>query len=438
MHFSDKRRKGRSKLRVWPFFQIVQRATSARMTSELITFALICVGLTALAVLPVVLPLWRNKAKDTALDTDMDIYRDQLTEVDRDLARGVLDEVEAERTRTEIARRLLVADATGRAALSDAPKGLSRGLAAVLALGLLAAAGGFYLTHGAPGYGDLPRAERIALSDERRVNRPRQLEAEAAAPARGDMAAELDDETRALIQSRRAAAFERPDDLTTWDVLARTEAAIGEFIRATRAQERIVSIKGAETEAADLERLLDLMVAATQGFVSPEAEAIALRLMQMAPENVAAKYYIGLMYAQNDRPDRAFPLWREVVDRTPQDTLHWALAARQIGDVAFVLGVDYALPDRRGPSDDDMAAAQDMAPEDREAMIEGMVQNLADRLATEGGPPQDWARLVSALAVLGRDDDARRVAAEAEIVFGGDVVAVTIIREAAAEAGLSQ
>lgn len=408
------------------------------MTSELITFALICVGLTALTVLPVVLPLWRNKAKDTALDTDMDIYRDQLTEVDRDLARGVLDEVEAERTRTEIARRLLVADATGRAALSDAPKGLSRGLAAVLAMGLLAAAGGFYLTHGALGYGDLPRAERIALSDERRVNRPRQLEAEAAAPVRGDMAAELDDETRALIQSRRAAAFERPDDLATWDVLARTEAAIGEFIRATRAQERIVSIKGADTEAADLERLLDLMVAATQGFVSPEAEAIALRLMQLSPENVASKYYVGLMYAQNDRPDLAFPLWREVVDRTPQDTLHWALAARQIGDVAFGLGVDYALPDRRGPSDDDMAAAQDMAPEDREAMIEGMVQNLADRLATDGGPPQDWARLVSALAVLGRDDDARRVVAEAEIVFGGDVVAVTIIREAAAEAGLSQ
>ena len=39
-------------------------------------------------------------------ESDMGVYRDQLAEVDRDLARRVLTETEAETIRTEVARRL--------------------------------------------------------------------------------------------------------------------------------------------------------------------------------------------------------------------------------------------------------------------------------------------------------------------------------------------
>lgn len=406
------------------------------MNSELIIFAVICTILGVLALLAIILPLWRNKAGHAAVDTDIDIYRDQLNEVERDLARGVLDQTEADRTRTEISRRLLTADATGRAALKDAPKTLSRVTAAVLGLGLLGSAGAFYVTHGAPGYGDVSRAERVAISDERRANRPGQLEAEAAAPTPDNLLDQFDDQTRDLIQTRRAAAFETPDDLATWDVLSRTEAAIGAYASATRAQERVIAIKGDEATPADIETLLDLMVAATAGYVSPEAEAVALNLLQRDATNTAAQYYLGLMYAQNDRPDMAFPIWRKVVEESPRGTLHWNFAAGQIGDVAFMLGVDYALPDQRGPSNDQIADAQNMTEEDRAAMIQGMVQQLAERLATDGGPPQDWARLVSALGVLGEDEKARQVVAEAEIVFGGDVQAVGIIRAAAQQAGI--
>jgi cytochrome c-type biogenesis protein CcmH len=406
------------------------------MNNDIITFAVICTILGILALLAVILPLWRNKSGHAAVDTDIDIYRDQLTEVERDLARGVLDQTEADRTRTEISRRLLTADATGRAALKDAPKGLSRVAATVLGLGLLGASGWLYLNYGAPGYGDVPRAERVAISDERRANRPGQLEAEAAAPAPEDLLEQFDDQTRDLIQARRVAAFEKPEDLATWDVLSRTEAAIGAYARATRAQERVVALKGDAATPADIETLLDLMVAATAGYVSPEAEAVAFQLLQMDPENPPAQYYMGLMYAQNDRPDLAFPIWRKVVEESPRDTLHWNFAAGQIGDVAFMLGVDYALPDQRGPSNEQIADAQNMTEEDRAAMIQGMVQQLAERLATDGGPPQDWARLVTALGVLGEDEKARQVVAEAEIVFGGDVQAVGIIRAAAQEAGI--
>ncbi len=405
------------------------------MSGELLIFILVCLALGLLSVMAVVAPMWRARNGSAVRTTDIDIYRDQLAEVDRDLARGVLDSAEAERTRTEVSRRLLAADAASRAAATDAPQSLSRAAGLGLGLTVLVAAGGLYLALGAPGYGDLSRTERLAQSDERRANRLPQLEAEEQTPIE-DTLPRFDEETRDLILARRAAVFERPEDVQAWSVLAQTEAAIGQYQRATRAQEKVIALTDGAPDEDALVRLLDLMVAGTRGYVSPEAETITLRLLQTNPDNIEALYYAGLMYAQNDRPDRAFPFWRRVIEGGTPGTLHYDFAAGQIEQVASLIGLSYTLPDRRGPSAEDLEAAQDMTPEDRQAMIQGMVGQLADRLATEGGPPQDWARLISSLAVLGEVETARTVLAEAEAVFGGDVQAVGLIRSAAQEAGL--
>ena len=74
--------------------------------------------------------------------------------------------------------------------------------------------------------------------------------------------------------------------------------------------------------------------------------------------------------------------------------------------MAFLAGVEYELPavgePARGPTAGDVAAAGEMSEADRKEMIRGMVTQLSDRLATEGGPPAEWARLIRALGVFGR------------------------------------
>ena len=77
-----------------------------------------------------------------------------------------------------------------------------------------------------------------------------------------------------------------------------------------------------------------------------------------------------------------------------------------------------------------MEAAADMSPEARAAMVENMVEGLAERLAPRGGPPEDWARLVGALIVLGQTGRAEAIAVEARTVFSGDVEAVGMIERA--------
>jgi cytochrome c-type biogenesis protein CcmH len=89
-----------------------------------------------------------------------------------------------------------------------------------------------------------------------------------------------------------------------------------------------------------------------------------------------------------------------------------------------------------GPTAEQMEAAAEMSPEERMEMIRGMVGGLSDRLATEGGPVEDWARLIGALGVLGEAEQARAIADEAEEVFAGDDLALSMIAEARMRAGL--
>ena len=79
-----------------------------------------------------------------------------------------------------------------------------------------------------------------------------------------------------------------------------------------------------------------------------------------------------------------------------------------------------------------------MTPEDRQAMIEGMVEQLGARLAQEGGPAEDWARLITSLAQIGRMDQARAIYAEAQQRFAGRTVELSGLRQVAVEAGVAE
>ncbi|SHH32508.1 c-type cytochrome biogenesis protein CcmI [Marivita hallyeonensis] len=371
---------------------------------------------------------------------DVQVYRDQLTEVDRDLARGVISDEDAERLRTEISRRILSADAKVQAtgAGGDQPKTLGGAVAMLVAA--LVVGGSFWLYGqlGAPGYGDLGLSSRMEMAQLARENRPLQEEAEAQIPevANPDVQPEYGD----LVQRLRGAVAERPNDLQGHILLARSEAAMGNYVAAYEAQERVLSIKGDSSTASDYADLADMMVLAAGGYVSPEAERVLEAALARDPQNGVARYYMGLMMAQTGRPDIAFRLWDQLVRQSPADAAWMPPILAQIEDMAFRAGVsDYQVPRAAalpGPTADDVEAAGEMTPEERQEMIRGMVAQLSDRLATEGGPPEDWARLITSLAVLGDQGQAIAVWNNAQEVFAENPDALEIVREGARAAGL--
>lgn len=376
---------------------------------------------------------------------DLRVYRDQLKEVEKDLARGVINAEDAERTKAEISRRILAADALVQAGgdTGGQPEGLGRGLAVVIGMVLVAGSIGLYMTLGAPGFGDLGLKTRIAMAKETHDTRPTQAEIEAQMPTdnpRGEPPAEY----VALVEKLRAAVAERPDDLQGLQLLARNEAALGNFRTAYETQARVIALKGDTVTAADYTDYADMMILATAGYVSPEAEAALLSALALEPRNGVARYYIGLMLAQTGRPDRAFQAW-DALMRESAPNAPWIEPIRaQIEDLAVRAGVQYQLPPlptangptAKGPSAEDMKNAQDMTPEERQEMIRGMVSQLSDRLATEGGTPDEWARLISAYGVLGDLDQARAIWTEAQERFKDRPADLEVVRAGAARAGL--
>lgn len=389
-----------------------------------------------------VLALWRGRIGAVSPAAyDLQVYRDQLKEVDRDLARGVVAKPDAERARIEISRRILAADAQMQAGegATRGPAGLSRAAGLVLVLAMLGGSVGLYSVLGTPGYGDLPIQTRLAMAQEAYETRPSQDDYVKLVPP-APTTAEPSPEYLDLLEKLRQKVAERPDDLQGHQLLARNEAAMGNFDAAAKAQTQILRLKGDDVTARDHVILADLMINAAAGYVSPEAEAALDRALALDPGNQMARFYRGLMFMQVDRPDIAFRTWEQLLREGPE-TAPWIAPIRgQLEELAWRAGIDYQLPDPApalaGPSEDDVASAAEMDDADRQEMIRGMVDRLNTRLAESGGTPAEWSRLIAALGVLGDTDQAQVVWTEAQQVFANAPDALAEVRAGAMRAGL--
>ena len=386
----------------------------------------------------VIATLWRAaSAAPIALGTaehDMSVYRDQLAEVERDLARGVIAPEEAGRLRVEISRRILALDRQ-RAAGEGGARGPRL---AVPLLAALAAAGAvaLYARLGTPEMPDMPMSGRLAAAEDLRAARPTQAAAEAAVPPE---TVAPDPEFAALMDKLRASTEDHPDLAEGFRLLATYEARLGNFAAAARAKAHYISLlPPAQVSADDQAELTDLLIRAAGGIVTADAEAAIAATLQRDPVNGTARFYQGLMEFQTGRPDRAFGIWRVLLERGPQDAPWIPYLRDNIATVAALAGVDYAPPAALpGPSAADMAAAADMSGEDRSAMIRGMVEGLEARLADGGGSPAEWARLIGALGVLGEGDRALAARDAARAAYAGDAAALAEIDDAGARAGLA-
>ncbi len=393
-------------------------------------------GAMAVMVGVVLLQALRRAGAETAQDgaEDLIIYADQLAEVDRDLARGVLPVEEAGRLRIEVQRRILDAGRSVSVKPNRAPShpALAAGIVALALVG----SGLLYQTLGAPGYPDVPIAARLANAEADYQNRPSQDAIEAAQPA-FTPPADADKVTLDIIEKLRQAVAKRPDDLQGQIYLSQQEGGLGNFAAARKAQQAVIRLKGAQATADDYANLGVMMIYAAQGIVSPQAEAALTETLKRDPAQPAARFYMGLMAAQVGRPDKTFPLWKALLDEGP-DTAPWIpVISQRLQDIADAAGIPYQAPQARGPSAGDMANAAQMSPEDRQKMIEGMVGGLESRLMGEGGAIEDWTKLINALGVLKATDRAKAAYAKAQADFAGKPGELSALKAAATAAGVA-
>ena len=388
-------------------------------------FWLVMGVMTAAALFAVIGPLLRRPSL-TAGDHDLAVYRDQLAEIDRDLAQGTVAPADAEAARIEISRRLLAAAdrAENTVALSPgsvpaADHGWWRKAAATALLALPVGAVALYLALGSPGLPGQPLAERLA----------RAREAEAAAKA--DASA-----LNGMVARVEAYLAQHPDDGRGWEVLAPIYLRFQRYDDAVKARRNAARLLGASGER--VAAVGEAMTAAAGGIVTPDAKAEFTRALTIEPANDTAALYLGLAAKQAGQNDEARRIWEGMIARAPASA-EWIPFVRQ---AIAELGADDATeaaiaPQTPATPTTAAAPAAGAVPAGPAAppgpattppalsaeqldMVHGMVERLAARLATDGSDVDGWLRLVRSYLVLGERDKAQAATTNARRALAGD------------------
>jgi cytochrome c-type biogenesis protein CcmH len=230
----------------------------------------------ALAVLALVLllrPLLfsRKAGKVRREDANISIYKDQLRELDADLASGKLAPADHTRSRAELEARLLHDVAQPEADSSAVPGRGTRALVLTLALAVPLSAALLYLGVGNPG-ALAPRAD------------PHNFDAK---------------ELAALVERLAARMRDKPDDAEGWKLLGRSYAALGRFPEALDAYAKAAVRKPRDAEL--LADMADVLATTRSTRLQGEPEKLVLRALEIDPQNLKALALAGT--AAFDRKD---------------------------------------------------------------------------------------------------------------------------------------
>ncbi len=324
-------------------------------------------------------PLLRPSPPSPPRDAyDLEIYRDQLAEIERDVERGVLGADLAGSARAEVGRRALAADGRVAAAAAADPVPPSRRwpIMAVAAVPVVAAL--LYFSGGAPGLID--PVEQVAEDP----NMPDDAEVE-------------------TLLARLAERLRKaPGDLQGWQLMAKTLFSLRRFAESAGAFEKASAL--APGDADLMARRGEALSFANDGTVTPRAVALFGAARMADPNGARARYYLGLAALQAGRRREALDAWRALVAEAAPDAAWLPTLLPRIRRLAGELGIEIAAP---GPTKDDVAAARDMSAGDRDAMIRTMVGRLAARLEKEPDDAEGWLRLGRSWQGLGEDAKSR-------------------------------
>jgi cytochrome c-type biogenesis protein CcmH len=322
--------------------------------------------LTAAVAAVLLLPLLRGPvaaAEDAS--HDVEVYHDQLEELKRDEAAGLIAAGEAELARAEVARRLIAASkaaARGGASPTQRRNRLAQAFVIVLlpAIGLC-----LYLVTGRPDLPAQPLAERLANPGN---------------------------DISILIARAENHLARNPDDGAGWDLLAPIYYRSGRMEDAANAFAQAIRILGPNTDRLDGQA--ETLIAMANGIVTAEARKALEQSLALKADNPRAGYYLALALEQEGRKPEARAAFEALAKASPAGAPWLPLVNRHIAGLGGEGG------QLGNPSAGDMAAAEDMSAGDRQQMIAGMVESLAAKLQENPDNFEGWMRIIRSYVVL--------------------------------------
>jgi cytochrome c-type biogenesis protein CcmH len=275
----------------------------------MITFWLVCAGMVAIA-LAFILPtlLARTDASQASdergrKEATLDVYRDQIAELEADLRNGMIASEQYQVERDELERRLLEDVSTSiTAPPPKADVGRSIPYAIAVAIPLLAT--GLYLQVGSPATASAP------------PNTASSSLAQNAMPAPDAAAQQKRMEANVAALAKRLE--QSPNDVQGWSMLGRSYTSMERYNEAVSAFAKATALS-----ANDAELLADyafsLAMANGQSLRGRPTELIN-RALKIDPQNPKALELAGSAAFELKEYSKAIEYWQKLLDKTPANS----------------------------------------------------------------------------------------------------------------------
>jgi cytochrome c-type biogenesis protein CcmH len=324
-------------------------------------------------------PFWGRVSESNQADTT-DLYRKQISELEVDLADGLITKQDFDIARGEVARRLL------RASKKETPLGTGKisplivgGMIVVLLTGSFYA----YFSLGRPDLGDKPTLSSLKAAKDQIVKG-----VDGTDQSVGD-----------LINQLEAVLAAKPDDIQGWTIMARTADQMGDAPRMAMAYGNLARLQPDKADWLAMQG--EALVRISAGRVTPAASFVFLKANTLEPKHPLPRYYLGVAANQDGDVDRALVIWQALKADSADDAPWMNMLNRQI---------NAALAERdgtSGPTNEQRDAVQSMSPAEQKEFINQMVAGLRAKLRDNPDDLEGWLRLARAEQVLGNIEGER-------------------------------
>lgn len=228
--------------------------------------------------------------------TNLSIYKDQLKELDADLANGVLDKDQYETAKLEIERRVIeeVADDVDSGGARVVPQWT---LAVVVAVAVPLVAISTYLAVGSPEAFD---AKKMTAQGS-----------EGGHDLTPERIAQMIDQVKDRLKNN-------PEDIESWVMLAKAAQAIGRYDDAVTAYRELV--KRLPPDAQLLADFADTLAIANGRSLDGEPQRLIEQALSVDPNNTKALALAGTIAFQKQDYSRAAQYWRRILNGIPPES----------------------------------------------------------------------------------------------------------------------
>ncbi len=184
------------------------------------------------------------------------------------------------------------------------------------------------------------------------------------------------------------------------------------------------------------------------GTVPADAKAEFDKAHAIDPKEPRARYFIAMWQSQHGEKQQALDQWIALANDGPGDATWQADLHNQITKLAADLGVDVSArlkqpaPVTAGASglpqvsQADIAAAKALPADQQQAMINSMVDGLAEKLKTDPGNVDGWVQLLRSRMVLKQADKAAQDLVAARKALAGNSAGLARVNASARDSGV--